>query len=138
MNYLFIFCIFLLLFCALILIAKLREANIRKALSIPKHTAPTDDSFEQAREIGNFLHQRAQAGSIRLHNAPDVCGIDRKDYYRISCGEDHAISQLIRLCHSVGCEIVIRQTGTDDLESRTNTPDVFAEKIIRMKEQRSM
>lgn len=138
MNYLLLFILFLMSVCLLFLLIKLRETSIRKALNLPRFTSPVDDSFVQAKEMGRFLSQRAEACGIYFHHAPDTCGIDRKDFYRISSGEEHAVSELIRLCHVVGCEIVIRQTDTADIETRSNPPDVFAEKIIKMKEQRTM
>ena len=138
MTYLIIFIAFLMLLSVLLLVFKIREANIHKALNLPRHTNPTNDSFVQAREIGRFLHQRATACNIYFHNTPDTSGVDPKVFHRISSGEECSVAQLVRLCHAVGCEIVIRQMDTDDMEDRTNTPTAFAEKIITMQENRAM
>lgn len=137
MTTLIIFIAFLMLLSVLILFIKLRQTNIRKALNMPRSTTPNDDSFVQAREIGQFLHQRAEVAGVYFHRTSDGCGIDQRDFSRIQFGEDHAVAQLVRLCHALGCEIVIRQTDTNDLEDRSNTPTVFAEKIISMKARRA-
>lgn len=134
MNYTVLFCIIATLFCILLLVIKLREANIHKALNMPKRTTHFIDSSDQASDIGRFLYNRALFNGISLAQASSQCGIDCQDYYRISTGKEPGVLQLIRMCHLAGCEIVIRQIGTSDIEQSGNDPQVFAEKIIRMRE----
>ena len=135
MIYILIFLGILLVIIFLLLIAKNRETNIQKALNMPKHVPPCDDSIKQAEEIGHFLFDRTLHSGRTLRNVSPACGIKTRDMLRISEGKDSGVAMLIRICHALGCEIVIRQTGTDDLESKDTHPEVFAEKIIKMREE---
>lgn len=135
MIYMIIFCSFLMICAILFLVMKIREYNIQRALQLPKQTPLIDDSFDEAKEIGKFLHSRANACGVYFHHTPDRTGVNQRDFYHIASGEEYEVVQFIRICHLLGCEIVIRQTGTNDLETRENNPEVFAEKIAKMKNE---
>ena len=110
------------------------KLNARK-MGFPTHTSPyTDDAIEQAREISRFLLERGDAAGVPLSEFSRT-GLFNPTW-KMNSGRSYDIIALIRLCHLLGCEIVIRQVGTNDLERAEHTPEVLAEKVFRITGER--
>lgn len=132
-----IFWIIAALLCAGLLVVKYRKYNVHRALQMPKNPPYYPDSaIQSAKEIGRFLSDRADAAGLYYISSTEKTGMESKDLRRISEGKEWGVINLIRMAHYLGCEVVIRQTGTQDTEDPATTPQVFAEYITEIKEER--
>jgi hypothetical protein len=126
--------------CALlfagVLVVKYRKYNVRRALQMPKNPPIYPDSaIKSARAIGDFLFERAEAAGVYFINSGDKTGMSVADIHKLSDGKDYGVINLIRMAHYLGCEIVVRQMGTQDTEDPATTPQVFAEYIANLKDE---
>lgn len=125
-----------LLLLAGVIVVKYRKYNVQRALQMPKNPPHYPDSaIKSAREIGDFLFERAQAAGVYFISSNDKTGISVDNLRRLSDGKDYGVINLIRMAHYLGCEVVIRQTGTQDTEDPATTPQVFAEYITNLEEE---
>lgn len=111
------------------------HAKICKIMNAPVVCPPLDDALKSARAIGSFLSDRCKATGGSTFAPKGETGICERRMRSIMLGDEMAIAEFIRLCHSVGCEVVVRQTGVDDLECRENTPEIFAQEMSRMEDK---
>ena len=103
-----------LLLLAGVIVVKYRKYNVQRALQMPKNPPHYPDSaIKSARKTGISV--------INLRNLSD--------------GKDYGVINLIRMAHYLGCEIVVRQTGTQDTEDPATTAQVFAEYITNLEEE---
>lgn len=124
------------LLCLGVLIVKYRKYNVQKALHMPKNPPHYPDSaIKSARAIGDFLFERAQAAGVYFICSDAKTGVTAENIRKISDGKDYGVINLIRMAHYLGCEIVVRQMGTQDTEDPATTPQVFAEYIANLEEE---
>ena len=131
-----IFWTVLVLLFAGVIVVKYRKYNVQRALRMPKNPPHYPDSaIRSAREIGDFLFERAQAAGVYFISSNDKTGISVDNLHRLSNGKDYGVINLIRMAHYLGCEVVIRQTGMQDTEGPATTPQAFAEYITKIEEE---
>lgn len=131
-----IFTIICVILFAGVLVVKYRKYNIHRALALPKNPPRYPDSaMKSAREIGNFLFERADVCGVYFMTADKDTGVSYEAIRDISDGKDTHIINFLRMAHFLGCEVVIRQIGTSDTEDPATTPQVYAEMIARIEEE---
>lgn len=131
-----IFSIVCALLFAGVLVVKYRKYNIHRALALPKNPPRYPDSaMKSAREIGDFLFERADVCGVYFMTADKDTGVSYEAIRDISNGKDTHIVNFLRMAHFLGCEVVIRQIGTSDTEDPATTPQVYAEMIARIEEE---
>ncbi len=119
-----------------VIIVKYRKYNVQRALKLPKHPPMyADDAVKSAEEIGKFLLKRSTACGVYFLCADKDAGISTSTLYQIAEGKDYGVINFIRLAHYLGCEVVIRQVDTHDIENPENTPQIFAEYISKLEEE---
>lgn len=119
-----------------VLVVKYRKYNIHRALALPKNPPRYPDSaMKSAREIGDFLFERADVCGVYFMTADKDTGVSYEAIRDIADGKDTHIVNFLRMAHFLGCEVVIRQIGTSDTEDSATTPQVYAEMIARIKEE---
>ena len=126
--------------CALlfagVLVVKYRKYNIHRALALPKNPPRYPDSaMKSAREIGDFLFERADVCGVYFMTADKDTGVSYEAIRDIADGKDTHIVNFLRMAHLLGCEVVIRQIGTSDTEDAATTPQVYAEMVARIEEE---
>lgn len=125
-----------LLLLAGVIVVKFRKYNVQRALQMPKNPPHYPDSaIKSAREIGDFLFERAKAAGVHFIASIDKTGISVTNLHNLSEGKDYGVINLIRMAHYLGCEIIVRQTGTQDTEDPDTTPQVYAEYITKIEEE---
>lgn len=131
-----IFAVICTLLFAGYLVVRYRRYNIHRALKLPKHPPVYPDSaMKSAQAIGDFLFDRAQICGVYFMTADKDTGVSYEAIRDISRGKDTHIVNFIRMAHYLGCEVVVRQTGTSDTEGPATTPQVYAEMISRIEEK---
>ena len=131
-----IFSIVCALLFAGVLVVKYRKYNIHKALALPKNPPRYPDSaMKSAREIGDFLFERADVCGVYFMTADKDTGVSYEAIRDIADGKDTHIVNFLRMAHLLGCEVVIRQIGTSDTEDPATTPQVYSEMIARNEEE---
>lgn len=119
-----------------VLVVKYRKYNIHRALALPKNPPRYPDSaMKSAREIGDFLFERADVCGVYFMTADKDTGVSYEAIRDIADGKDTHIVNFLRMAHFLGCEVVIRQIGTSDTEDSATTPQVYAEMIARIEEE---
>lgn len=119
-----------------VLVVKYRKYNIHRALALPKNPPRYPDSaMKSAREIGDFLFERADVCGVYFMTADKDTGVSYEAIRDIADGTDTHIVNFLRMAHFLGCEVVIRQIGTSDTEDSATTPQVYAEMIARIEEE---
>lgn len=119
-----------------VLVVKYRKYNIHRALALPKNPPWYPDSaMKSAREIGDFLFERADVCGVYFMTADKDTGVSYEAIRDIADGKDTHIVNFLRMAHFLGCEVVIRQIGTSDTEDSATTPQVYAEMIARIEEE---
>lgn len=114
-----------------VIVIKIRKYSVQKALKLPEKTdGVIGNSFRSARQIGQFLMKRADTCGIYLMSSNTGVSADELD--RIVQGKDLGIIGLVRLAHLLGCELVIRQVGTGDIEDPENTPDAYKQLVVTL------
>lgn len=130
MSYFLLFCILAVVICILVMLIKFKQTSIRKAIGMNTQVQDTRNSHDQAKKIGAFIYNRLQVSGVDLVQQSAAARIDMDAYKRIMSGNDEGVMHLIRLCHASGCEIVIRQIGTNDLELGNNAEAPMDEGIF--------
>lgn len=121
-------CIAFSMLCLLFIGLILSEVNgflNRRRLNVPEQYVDSGDAEKTAKEIAHFLNERSHL-CRRFFNS-ERHGFNKKDRQTIPIllsGLCYENVQLIRLIHSLGCEIIIRQVGDGDLD--VENPEVFA------------
>ena len=95
---------------------------------------PSDDARESARSIGGFLSKRTwtHAGMKTLwSDATERYGFQEGFVGDIVFGQNQDVVEFIRLCHACGCEVVVREVDTRDIEEN---PDILKEEKSKMRE----
>lgn len=110
----------------------------RRKLNVPEQYVDSGDAEKTAKEIAHFLNKRSHL-CCRFFNS-ERHGFNKKDRQTIPIlllGLCYENVQLIRLIHSLGCEIIIRQVGDGNLDTENpeNTPDVYADKVFAMRKR---
>ncbi len=126
-----------LLFTGLIL-SEINGFLNRRRLNVPEQYVDSGDAEKTAKEVAYFLNERSYL-CRRFFNS-ERHGFNKKDRQTIPIllsGLCYENVQLIRLIHSLGCEIIIRQVGDGnlDVENPENTPDVYADKVFAMRKR---
>lgn len=80
-------------------------------MNAPTACPPLDNALKSAKEIGMFLFKRS---GYNLNILPE--DYNREDIRKIYWGEGYQVITFIRLCHALGCDVLIRQKGSDDIE----------------------
>lgn len=125
-----VICITLALIVAMIMIIIIHTNNTKrlKAMGVSGKCPSMDDSIEQAKKIGNFISGRYEDIGSYVFKVSDA-GLQPASIDRIIRGKESGVIDLIRMCHACGCEVVIRQVGTGDIETSDNTPERYEEYI---------
>lgn len=119
-----------------VIVVKYRKYNVQRALQMPKNPPQYPDSaIKCAQAIGTFLFERAQAAGVYYISSREKTGISVDNLRRLTDGKDYGVINLIRMAHYLGCEVVIRQVGTQDTEDPATTPQVFAQYIADIEEE---
>lgn len=130
------FLIVLLAIIAAVIIIEYRKYNVQRALKLPKCPPQcNDNAIKEAKAIGAFLHERAKACGVYILDAPEKTGACYRDVWDIMHGEERGTVTFIRLCHHLGCEIIVRQQGTEDTEGEENSPEAMAEYLSKLDEK---
>lgn len=99
---------------------------------------PSNDTLEAAKEIGKFLkpyyYARFHTDGPEMFIGGDMDGAD-KILKALFKGEYYPLIHFIRNCHDLGCEVVVRRIGTDDLTLREDAPQVISEIVSKMSEE---
>ena len=85
---------------------------------------PSDDARKSAKDIGGFLCRRTwtHGGMETLWgNAPEQYGFQSGFVSGVVFGQQQEVIEFIRLCHACGCEVVVREVSTEDIEADPNT-----------------
>ncbi len=131
----FIFAIACFLLLAGFLVVRYRRYNVHRALNMPKNPPIySDDAIRSAKAIGRFLHERAKISGVYFLSADKETGVLWQSLWDMGGGKDYHLINFIRIAHYLGCEVIVRQTGTKDTENPEMTPEKYAEIICRMKE----
>lgn len=131
----FIFAIACFLLLAGLLVVRYRKYNVHRALNLPKNPPIySDDAIRSAKAIGQFLSERAKVCGLYFLSVDKDIGVSWQALWDMSGGKDYHIINFIRMAHYLGCEVIVRQTGTKDTEDPEMTPEKFAEIISRLKE----
>lgn len=131
----FIFAIACFLLLAGLLVVRYRKYNVHRALNLPKNPPIySDDAIRSAKAIGQFLSERAKVCGLYFLSADKDTGVSWQALWDMRGGKDYHIINFIRMAHYLGCEVIVRQTGTKDTEDSEMTPEKFAEIISRLKE----
>lgn len=126
MDYFILIVVFILILVGVIVCY---EHRISVLLNMPASCPPLDDGLESAKAIGRFLSKRAN-GNLQILIGEAGCEeYSRSDVFNIYWGENYQVATFIRLCHALGCEVVVRQVGTEDIE-RSRTPEEGTEDVI--------
>lgn len=124
------------LFLAGVIVVKYRKYNVQRALQMPKNPPHYPDSaIKSAREIGDFLFERAQFAGVHFIASRDKTGISVTNLRNLSDGKDYGVINLIRMAHYLECEVVVRQIGTHDTEDPAMTPKISAEYITDLEKE---
>ena len=108
----------------------------RKKLNIPSYYVSYDDALSDSEEIAKFLRERSDlCKKYSSQGKTESEKSDDKKQRLMLYNLDHNTILFLRLCHSLGCEVVVRQTGVNDLEKRNVTPKIFAEKVSQVRER---
>ena len=119
-----------------VVVVKYRKYNVQRALNMPKVSPHYPDSaIKSAKAIGSFLFERAQAAGVHYICSDEKTGINIMRLHKITDGKEYGVISLIRMAHYLGCEVVIRQKGTQDTEDPATTAQVFAEFITNLEEE---
>lgn len=105
------------------------EHRISVLLNKPTSCPPLDDALKSAKAIGKFLYFRANCNTQILIDKVGPGEYSRVDVFDIYRGKNYQVVTFIRLCHALGCEVVVRQVGTEDIE-RSRTPEEGTEDVI--------
>lgn len=54
-------------------------------------------------------------------NAPEQYGFQSGFVSGVVFGQQQEVIEFIRLCHACGCEVVVREVSTEDIEADPNT-----------------
>lgn len=136
MTALQLFTVTVLLLFAGVFVIQWRKYRVRRALKLPKFPPQyNDDAIREAKAIGHFLHERADACGVYILDAPEKTGIYYRDVRDICQGKERGTITFIRLCHHLGCEIIVRQRGTEDTEGNENPPAAMAEYLSKLDEK---
>ena len=95
---------------------------------------PSDDARKAAKNIGSFLCKRTwtHGGMESLWaDATDRYGFQSGFVANVVFGNNRDIIEFIRLCHACGCEVVVREVDTKDIEEY---PDTLKEVKTDMRE----
>ena len=131
----FIFAIACFLLLAGLLVVRYRKYNVHRALNLPKNPPIySDDAIRSAKAIGQFLSERAKVCGLYFLSADKDTGVSWQALWDMRGGKDYHIINFIRMAHYLGCEVIVRQTGTKDTEDPEMTPEKFAEIISRLEE----
>lgn len=124
-----VICIGLMLIIAVMLIIiNTNNAKRMQAMGVPMKCPSMDDSIEQAKEIGHFLSGRYNDIDSYAFKVSDA-GLQPASIDRILKGKESGVIDFIRMCHACGCEVVIRQVDTMDIEDSGNTPERYEQYI---------
>lgn len=130
MNTTTIFALICILLFIGVLVIKYKKYSVRRALKLPKNPPKyPDSSIHSAKAIGNFLYERSKICGVYYMSADKETGVSYQALKNIADGKDEHVINLIRMSHYLGCEIVVRQIDTKDLEDPSTTPHVYAEII---------
>lgn len=130
------FLVIMVVIIAAVIIIEYRKYNVQRALKLPKSPPQcNDNAIKEAKAIGVFLHDRAKACGVCILDTPEKTGVYYRDVWDIIHGEERGTVTLIRLCHYLGCEIIVRQQGTEDMEGEENSPEAMAEYLSKLDEK---
>lgn len=115
------FILIVLFFIVLILFCGYYRRKICRIMNAPIVCPPLDNALKSASDIGRFLNERCVAIGGQTYTPKGEVAIEEHKLKKIFMGEEIAIAEFIRLCHAVGCEVIVRQVGTDDIEDKTYT-----------------
>lgn len=119
-----------------LIVVKYRKYNVQRALNMPKKSPHYPDSaMKSARAIGDFLFERAQAAGVYYISSMEYTGMTVEGLRRLTDGKDYGVINLIRMAHYLGCEVVIRQKGTQDTEDPEMTAERYAEFISKLEDE---
>lgn len=104
-----------------------------KQMRMPIGVLPSNDAKKSAEEIGRFLLYRAHpTNKTYMRSAYD--GIQDCTCVDIMYGKCFEVVEFIRMCHSLGCEVVVREATTPDTDIEED-PQRMKEIISRMREE---
>lgn len=99
-----------------------------QTMGVPVKCPSLDDSIEQAKKIGDFLSERYDTIGSYAFKVSDA-GCSPASIDRILKGKESGVIDFIRMCHACGCEVVIKQVDSMDVETSGNTPEYYEQYI---------
>ena len=95
-----------------------KAAELHACTKVP----PENDARESAKKIGSFLRKRSWVCDMRHCSNGSVAGYNTFLAESIFDGHEQTVMQFIRLCHALGCEVVVRQVNSEcaDIEADTD------------------
>lgn len=106
-----------------------------KQMGMPSFVLPPHDAKKSAEQIGRFLFYRSlPTGKTSMAHAPGYDGIRDCTCVDIMHGKCFEVVDFIRMCHSLGCEVVVREVTTPDTDIEED-PQRMKEVISRMREE---
>lgn len=76
------FLITILAIIAAVTIIQYRKYNVQRALKLPKNPPKySDDAIKEAKAIGRFLHDRADACGVYFHKSDETTGLQFSDVW---------------------------------------------------------
>ena len=103
-----------------------------RKIKVPTSCDPEPDCVQAAKDIGRFIMARSHPLGMRLSS----CGVSDNVYGNIIGGKSYELIEFLRICHHIGCEVVIRQIDTQDIESPETAPKVLEEYICNLRRER--
>lgn len=108
----------------------------RNKLNVPNYYVSYDDVLSDSQEISKFLKERSDICNKYFNQGKTESEkSDNKKQRQMLYDLDHNIILFLRLCHSLGCEVVIRQRDINDLEKRNINLEISTEKILKVRDK---
>lgn len=112
--------------CTANIMAYKRQKQMRMPTTIPA----ADDAMKSARNIGFFLWRYSRkAGTHDGTETASFKNASKLGDYDVILGKSHDMIAFIRMCHTLGCEVVIRkvaQNNQDIEEDPERIKDILA------------
>lgn len=110
------------------------QNKICKIMNAPLECPPLDNAIKSSKAIGAFLFDRYKAIG-KGNNPKKEAGIAGLDMFSMGTSTCMQFIEFIRLCHALGCEVVVRQVGTEDIEDPANTREAFIQIMSHIEDE---
>ena len=96
---------------------------------------PMDDAIKSAEEIGSFLSKRAWACGCSWCKNKKITGYDDAYASDLFWGKNNEVARFIRMCHALGCEVIVRERREDCGDIEESVTDEAREVRTKMRKE---